>query len=217
MDKKVITPRVTTDFVVVEVENHFDSKLRHGKLVLEMPEEFAEWGEEKSTRATTTGIAIALPDSMHNTASIHPDVEVGDRIYFHFNAINRGQTLIQIDERKLHRISYGQIFCAIKPDGRKVMIGSRVLCSPLSEEGLTTLHGGGIQKSKSGIIINTDKKHSAKKATLRHIGKNYTGRVPLNIKEGDTVLYEPHADFENTIEGETFFVMTQEDIICKLN
>jgi co-chaperonin GroES (HSP10) len=216
IEQKVLTPRVLSGSVVIEVERHYETKIKHNSLELEVPEGWASDGEDKARLATTSGMVISIPDSGSATGGIRQDVKVGDKVYFHYNAINRGNTEIHLDERKLHRIAYQHIFCAIR-DGKKIMICGRVLCKPFQEGNIEEFRGTSNEVSSSGIIIKRDIGHSTKKAVVAHIGENLVGREKENINTGDIVLYEPNADFENEIEGETYFVMTQEDIVCKLN
>lgn len=215
IEQKVLTPRVLSDFVVIEVERHYETKIKHNSLELDVPEGWASDGEDKARLATTSGMVIAIPDGASATGGIRHDVKVGDKIYFHYNAINRGNTEIHLDERKLHRIAYQHIFCAIR-DGKKIMICGRVLCKPFQEGNLERFRGMTNEVSSSGIIVKRDVEHSTKKVVIAHIGKNLVGRKKEKLKAGDIVLYEPNADFENEIEGEPYFVMTQEDIVCKL-
>lgn len=208
-------PKITADFVVVEVKEHFRNHYKYGSLELEVGVDFAEFGEDRAEFATTCGTVLEIPDTQIATSSIYQDVEVGDKVYFHYNAVERGVSELKFDDRKLHRINFGHIFLAIKPSGEWVMIGSRVLCKPIKEQNQKKVGDLDAVVSDSGIVIERNVKHSAVRAEIAHIGKNYKGRKQLDLKPGDIIYYEVDADFENQIEGETYFVMTQEDIICK--
>ena len=94
------------------------------------------------------------------------------------------------------------------------MIGGRVLCHPISEG--VTEDGMRVIKSDSGIITQINVGHDLKKAVIASVGTPMLDRPVLNVNVGDEVWYNKDSDFENEINGVTYFVMTQEDLLmCK--
>lgn len=199
--KNMIVPK---DRVVVRVKSEYKEKLTHGSLELEVSESFAPFAKRKDTFAQTYGEIIAICDK--RTGGLPVEVEVGDKVYFHFNAINANSRLDAMDD-KIHHILYDHLFCAVR-DGNIVMLNSRVLCEPLYEEGVEN----GV-RTKNGLVVEINVGHDSKRAVLRHIGNP----PEVDAKPGDIVHYEKNADFENIIEGTKYFVMFQDDLIAVEN
>lgn len=145
---------------------------------------------------------------------IVPEIKVGDRIYMHFNALDRNEPIFS-NGINYYGVLYDMIICAMR-DGEIIMSGGRVLCKPIVDESVEISPTGVTEKkTSSGIIYDIGKeRHNLKKAIVHKIGTPHTGKPVLGVKEGDVVYYLKDADWVNLIDGEEYFVMTQDDLIA---
>lgn len=204
--------QVILDNVLVKVESEVNNT-RNG---LYIPDGFLPSGPPPSK--VTTGIVVGVPLGMYEYSEIVPEVQVGDRVYFHYNAISEmSRVLLEYSQDYDHSIPYSMIFCAVR-NGEIIMIGSRVLCEKYYDPDITFEEINGVvipvKKSKSGIIMEMNVKHNPHKAVLRHIGNPLRGQKRVDARPGDLVYYEKDADFENTIEGREYLCMKQENLLA---
>jgi chaperonin GroES len=80
-------------------------------------------------------------------------------------------------------------------------LADRVLVEPAAAE----------EKTASGIIIPDTAKEKPQRGSIVAVG---TGKKdePLNVKEGDTVLYGKYAGTEISIDGKDYLIMKESDI-----
>lgn len=73
------------------------------------------------------------------------------------------------------------------------------------------------QKSSAGIIIPDTAKEKPQRGTVVAAGegkKDDQGkRIPLDVKEGDEVLFGKYAGTEVKIEGEEYLIMHESDLL----
>jgi chaperonin GroES len=73
------------------------------------------------------------------------------------------------------------------------------------------------QKSSAGIIIPDTAKEKPQRGTVVAVGegkKDDNGkRIPVDVKEGDEVLFGKYAGTEVKIEGEEYLIMHETDIL----
>ena len=82
-------------------------------------------------------------------------------------------------------------------------LADRVLIKPTAAEEVTV----------SGIIIPDSAKEKPLKGTVIAAG-NGTKDEEMVVKEGDVVLYGKYAGTEIEVEGETYLIMRQTDILA---
>ncbi len=75
------------------------------------------------------------------------------------------------------------------------------------------------EKTKGGIIIPDTAKEKPIEGIVAAVGSGKSEgegkkKVPLDVKEGDRVLFSKYAGTEITIEGEEHLIMKEEDIIA---
>ncbi len=73
-------------------------------------------------------------------------------------------------------------------------------------------------KTDSGIFIPEAAKDKPKQGKIIALGSGIlnkdTGKyMPFTVKKGDTVLFTTYSGTEIKIDGETFIIMTEEDIL----
>ena len=83
----------------------------------------------------------------------------------------------------------------------------RVAVEPMEQE----------EKSAGGVIIPDTAKEKPMQGKVVAVGDGAKGddgkKVPLDVKEGDTVLYGKWAGTEISIEGQTVLVMREPDVM----
>ncbi|MBD3328809.1 co-chaperone GroES [Candidatus Peregrinibacteria bacterium] len=72
-------------------------------------------------------------------------------------------------------------------------------------------------KTKGGIIIPDTAKEKPAEGKIIAVGSGKVGddgkRIPLEIKEGDRVLFGKYSGTEVKIEGEEYLIMREDDIL----
>ena len=92
------------------------------------------------------------------------------------------------------------------------LFDDRVLVKPNAAE----------EKTAVGIIIPDTAKEKPQRGTVIAVGKGkyaeQTGNlIPMQIKEGDTVMYGKYGGTEISIQGEDYLIMRASDILMKLS
>ena len=86
-------------------------------------------------------------------------------------------------------------------------LGDRVLVQPADEE----------EQVRGGIIIPDTAKEKPQEGTVVAVGPGKTTEsgttLPMNVKEGNRVLYGKYAGTEVKIEGDEYLIMSQNDIL----
>ncbi len=83
----------------------------------------------------------------------------------------------------------------------------RVIVKRLEEE----------EKTKGGIIIPDTAKETPVEGRVIAVGpgrKDDSGKlIPMDVKEGDTVIFSKYAGTEVKLEGEEYLIMREDDIL----
>lgn len=202
------------DYILVKVESELVETNEKG---IYMPDGFLPNGIPKTKQ--TKGVVVALPRGLYECSDIFPEIEAGDTVYFHYNSIGpESRMLVEYSAPLTYSIPYSMIFCAVR-NGQIIPIGGRVLCEKHYDADVVWEEVNGhsipVRMNKIGIITEMNVKHSPHKAILKFIGNPLRGQQKKDVQPGDMVYYEKDADFENTIEGREYLVMTQENLIAK--
>jgi chaperonin GroES len=87
-------------------------------------------------------------------------------------------------------------------------IGGRVVVEPIEQEEITA----------SGIVLPETAKEKPQKGKVLAVGpgdRNDKGdRVPLDVAEGDTVLFAKYAGTEIKIEGKKMLILRESDLLA---
>ncbi len=84
-------------------------------------------------------------------------------------------------------------------------VNDRVLVKPSPAE----------EKTKGGIIIPDTVKEKPNKGKIVAVGPGKDGK-PLSLKVGDMVVYGKYAGQELEIDGETYVIMREDDVLLVL-
>jgi chaperonin GroES len=88
-------------------------------------------------------------------------------------------------------------------------LGDRVLVRPVEEEETTA----------SGIVLPDTAKEKPQKGKVLAVGdgKMEDGkRIPLDVSEGDEVLYSKYGGTDITVDGEDLLVLRESDVLAKV-
>jgi chaperonin GroES len=86
-------------------------------------------------------------------------------------------------------------------------LGDRVIVEPKEAE----------ETTKGGIILPDTAKEKPIEGKIVAVGNGKVGddgkRIPLEVKEGDRVLFGKYAGTEIKVEGEEYLIMREDDIL----
>jgi chaperonin GroES len=90
-------------------------------------------------------------------------------------------------------------------------LGNRLVVQPIEEEEITS----------GGIVLPETAKEKPQKGTVLAVGpgeRNENGdHMPLEVEEGDTVLFAKYSGTEIKYDGKKLLIMRESDILAKLN
>lgn len=213
-----MTLKKTVNELVVRVDKSYHDTVKHGSLELHVDPMF-----NKAQHAVRVGEVISVPDK--NPWGIKHEVKPGDKVFLHFNAVEDGNR-IEVDDSndstsRYYTVPYNMVFCVLDENGDPAkMIGGRILCTPVYDEDVEEIEVDGmtktrVKKSAKGIIKEINVKHNIEKAVVAHIGTPIENEPVIDVAPGEVVYYEKFGDFENVINGKSYFCMVQSDIIMK--
>ena len=90
-------------------------------------------------------------------------------------------------------------------------LGDRLIVKPSDEEETTA----------SGIVLPDTAKEKPQKGQVVAVGdgkwdEDGEKRIPLDVAEGDEVLYSKYGGTEVTVEGDELLVLRESDVLAKL-
>ncbi len=90
-------------------------------------------------------------------------------------------------------------------------LGDRLMVKPIEEEETTA----------SGIVLPETAKEKPQKGQVVAVGdgkwdEDGDKRIPLDVAEGDEVLYSKYGGTEVTVEGDELLVLRESDVLAKL-
>jgi len=90
-------------------------------------------------------------------------------------------------------------------------LGDRLIVKPIEEEETTA----------SGIVLPDTAKEKPQKGKVVAVGdgrwdEDGEKRIPLDVEEGDEVLYSKYGGTEVTVEDEELLVLRESDVLAKL-
>jgi len=91
-------------------------------------------------------------------------------------------------------------------------LGDRLIVKPIEEEETTA----------SGIVLPDTAKEKPQKGQVVAVGdgkwdEDGDKRIPLDVAEGDEVLYSKYGGTEVTVEGDELLVLRESDVLAKIS
>ena len=182
------------DKVLVRIEKTHEDEVTYGNLTLQIDYLFKP---EHYARIYGTVVGVSKTEDQ---------LKVGDKVYFHYLVVGDSHAYADI-----FSISRERIFCYVR-DGIHPL-GYWALCLPHSDEKEDTVKVNNQDVKvilKSGLVVNVNPQPSAKKTRISKIGKNR-----LQLKNGEVVYADKGFEFENEIEGTTYYCVKHQDILGK--
>lgn len=169
--------------IFVQIEKRFqdeivtDSGLRLYKDTSFKPEE----------NSTIEGVVTHIPLKVTKQPDFYHNVQVGDKLYFHYNVVMDESNCIVVDGEQYWMVEYFHAIARVREDVKPV--GEYVLVKPIQEEVNSTI-----------VLPDHLKKVEGTKGVV------YASNHP-ELAEGDIVEYEKRGKFWNVIEGERVYCM----------
>lgn len=162
---------------------------------------------------STSGRLVALPsrvsDSKDWNKDLLEDVELGDRLYFHFNCIEGAQSAgygIEDETGYLYlMIHVSMIYCYVRHPGEIEMLSDHILVQPILEDEEKI-------KTSSGLFIKPRAENIAQMAIVTHYGTD-NGK-PSQIFAGDKILFEADCEYQIVIEGNTYYKQRHNEVMA---
>ena len=90
-------------------------------------------------------------------------------------------------------------------------LGDRLIVKPIDEEETTA----------SGIVLPDTAKEKPQKGTVVAVGEGRWDeegekRIPLDVSEGDEVLYSKYGGTEITVEDDELLVLRESDVLARI-
>ena len=88
-------------------------------------------------------------------------------------------------------------------------LGDRLIVEPLEEE----------QTTATGIVLPDTAQEKPQRGTVLAVGpgarNSETGeRIPMDVAEGDTVVYSKYGGTEIKVEGEEYLILRESDVLA---
>jgi chaperonin GroES len=89
-------------------------------------------------------------------------------------------------------------------------LGDRLIVQAVEEE----------EKTASGLVLPDTAKEKPQKGKVLAVGEGKVGddgkRIPLDVKEGEEVLYSKYGGTEIKVEGEELLVLRESDVLARV-
>jgi len=197
------------DSLIVRLDELRPAKIVHGELELDFANDY---NLEKNARVY--GEVVAVPNKLSQTVftfekatsadmkpiklnQLHLEVQVGDRVYFHYIANHQDNILIEEDTGAfLLKIRYEFLLCRVR-DGVIHPLSTHVLVEPETEDWdeITT---------DAGVITKKTPGRRPRTGRVKYVGRNYKDRN-MELEPGMRIIFMKKADRIVEIEGEELY------------
>lgn len=154
------------------------------------------------------GEIVSLPNGFSGRyKDLEGIIQLGDKVYFNYLCADESCMY-----EGLLKVPVESVFCYIR-DGKINMFGGHVFCVAKWDEHEEVEVEGKIIKAKmsGNLVTGLDIKYDKRQTYIAHIGEN------TDISVGDLVVMERHCDQKYEIEGKEYFVMHEENVLCKID
>jgi co-chaperonin GroES (HSP10) len=138
-------------------------------------------------------------------------IKPGDRVYFHYLVLTRKQNYINtIDGMHYYIVPFDQLFCVVQ-EGEIKMLNGNIFVKPAHDENYVEEDGMWVKYSGS-IISSVDNKPKYLKGKVCYVGES--GDRTKNLWPNQIIYFTPNSEFENEIEGDTYYKMSHNDVVA---
>ncbi|MFT6880877.1 MAG: co-chaperonin GroES (HSP10) [Arcticibacterium sp.] len=205
--------------IIVKLEKHLEDQVEYGKLNLHIDPEFNPTGYTR-----IFGSVVAVPSvkpfyvpNVYNPEDklyIKPEVEVGDKIYFHYMQSHND---VNHMEDNMINVPYEKAICVIREGKIKAISGwiiGEILYKGATESTEVLGHKIDALVSKSGLITATKKE--PRKDVSRVVACSGYQDLPSEVKPGDLIRGEKGIHMTNNIEGKEYYCFLEENVLAIL-
>ena len=142
---------------------------------------------------------------------IADEIKVGDLVYFNYKAVDN--KAFQLDD-KMVSVPYDWVFCYVR-DGKLTPTSGWILADILYDEGesIVDVDGHSIECSVKGdLVVSIHKKKRTDISKVKYVSEFIDN--PSSLKFGDIVKMENGCNFENDIEGKTYYLFREENVVA---
>lgn len=162
------------------------------------------------------GEVAVLAPHISPTLNIDDDIQIGDKVYFHYLVADQ-DNLHEQDGVQYLRVPVYKIFCVVR-DGVIIPYGGFVLAKPEYSCDISEIDVDGkkimAKLSPSGLVTTTEVTYNKNMSIVHHIGKPLKNAPNLGVKQGDKVMMHKNSHAEYEIEGEKYHIYEQQDLLC---
>ena len=187
--------RALKNKVLIEIEKKMEDTVTYGSMELHIDPMF-----KPQHNARIYGTVVGVSDE-------EEELSLGDKVYFHYLVVDDSHAFDNI-----YRVDRERIFCYVRD--KIYPLGYWTLCLPYYDQQgeIMNIDGKDMEVVKQGNIISAvTLRPSAKRTRISRIGKN-----KLRLRDNDVVYCERGFEFENDIEGTTYYCVKQSDIVGKV-
>lgn len=202
----------TPNHVWVEYPKMFNDKIetKSGLILSKVNDYKPEW------HAILHGNIVSLSPFNHPALRFDDELFFGDKIYFHY-LVAIEDNIHEQDGRKFLRVPLYKIFCVVR-DGVIIPYGGFVLAKPVYSDDISEVDVDGkkimAKVSASGLVTTTEVSYNKNTSVVCHIGKPLKGDPDLGVVPGDKVMMHKNSHAEYEIEGDTYHIYEQQDLLC---
>jgi co-chaperonin GroES (HSP10) len=193
----VATPHKLSDHILDRIETGLPLPTRY--VSAEFVEAMAKSGERGWGKQSYKA-GLFEPD-FKRMSDLEMVAQDGDRAYVNFDALTPDKFVGKFQGHFIYYIRYNELICVVRKN-HIIMTAEHTLAKPktISMES---------SKTASGIYTQSTDKPEYLQAHLWYVAPGNK----LGLYGGMEIYYDTHADFKNTIEGEEFYVIKEEDIM----
>ncbi len=203
----------TKDHFWVEYPKTHNDQAKLGNLVI-----FKDPSYKEEWNRILYGNVVELPFGFSKKyRHLERAVNLGERIYFKY-LVAEPENMYQKNGRQYLKVPVWDTFCLVRHGrGRKRQneihaYNDVVLCKPKWEEYEEVEVGDKKLKvrTKENLVIGFDIKYDKRLVSVEYTNSEV-------FKRGDTVVMDRHCDEKYEIEGKEYFVMREENVLCKVD
>ncbi|MFT7155262.1 MAG: co-chaperonin GroES (HSP10) [Parvicella sp.] len=185
-----------------------------------------DWKPEQHVKGLGVIVGIPVRGTTPGNSTVAIEFKVGYEVMFHYNVISdehNGSYAGMFGMKETYICDLLNLYC-YREDANSPwkMIGGWVLCDEHYEQEVEMIDVDGKGSmaaailTKSGLVASVNIKRSTKIAKLVNIGTPETDRLPLDVVPGDLVVFKHDMDSEIEIDGRTYLMMRQEELMAKI-
>jgi co-chaperonin GroES (HSP10) len=155
------------------------------------------------------GNVVSLPALSNRLSHLEGKVNIGERIYFKYN-VAVSENIYHENGKRFLKVHVEDVFCFIR--GGIKTYNDVILCQAIwDEHEEVEVDGKKLRvKTKGELVVGFDIKYDKRLTIIKHSDSEY-------FSDGDKVMMDKFCDEKYEIEGKEYFVMREENVLCKVD